>query len=119
MRSPHAYFLNSEPSAGTLEACHFVQQARSTDIDDQAAMLAGCRQQPFEIRLAVLVGEEHRLPVVAALDHMLRLVGQEVAAEARHGSGLSDRAAHAEMHSDPSSSVCFSLEEQESALILE
>jgi len=44
MRSPHAHFLNSEPSAGTLEACHFVQQARSTDIDDQAAMLAGWEQ---------------------------------------------------------------------------
>lgn len=45
MRSPQAYFLNSEPSAGTAEAArHFVQEARSTDIDDQAGMLVGWEQ---------------------------------------------------------------------------
>ena len=45
MISPRSHFTNSKPSIGTVEAArHFVHAARSSDIDDQAAMLAGWEQ---------------------------------------------------------------------------
>ena len=40
--------------------------------------------QPLELECVVLGIEEDRLAIIPALDHMQRLVGQEIAAEAGH-----------------------------------
>ena len=45
----------------------------------------GVLAQPVELAAIVLVSEEARLPIVAALDHVHRHVGQHQTGAARHG----------------------------------
>ncbi len=50
-----------------------------------AARVSGRLAQPFPITAIILAGEEDGLSIVAALDYVQRLIGQEVAADAGHG----------------------------------
>lgn len=63
---------------------------------DLAAVLACRREQPGQIVFAVGIEKEDRLPIVAALDHVQRLVGQKVAAQrAMSGTPSWERVHHA------------------------
>ena len=48
---------------------------------DGAAVARGRLAEPVAIACVVLVGKEDALQVIAALDHMQRLIGDEIAAE--------------------------------------
>jgi hypothetical protein len=55
---------------------------------DGAAMARRRLGEPRAIELVVLVAKEHGLAVVAALDQMQGLIGQEISAEPSHGAPL-------------------------------
>jgi len=50
---------------------------------DQAAVLARRFGEPAQVARVVLGRKEHRATVIAALDHVERLIGQKIAAEPR------------------------------------
>ncbi len=52
---------------------------------NRATMVQGGCSEPVVVTAIVLRREEDRFAIVAALDHMQRLIGQKVASEPRHG----------------------------------
>ena len=52
---------------------------------DQTAVFGGCFGEPVTVVFVVFDVEEDRAAIVAALDHVQRLVGQEIAAVPSHG----------------------------------
>ncbi len=49
----------------------------------------GCsRREPVAVAIIIVLGKEDRLAIIAALDHMQRLIGNEEASEPGHDSIL-------------------------------
>jgi hypothetical protein len=72
-----------------------------------AAVLDRGRRQPIAIAPAIVLAEEDRPSIVAALDHVQRLIGQEIASDPRHRLSPHAIMHHtvlafaAKIHSDP------------------
>jgi hypothetical protein len=52
-------------------------------VDRNVALCRGLRQ-PIAIKAVILLAKENRLPIVAALNHMKRLINEKIPSEPRH-----------------------------------
>jgi hypothetical protein len=51
---------------------------------NRAAVTRGCRREPIAVAGVILFAKEDGLAIIAALDHVQRLIRQEVTSEPRH-----------------------------------
>jgi len=68
---------------------HEMEMVRHQHVGVEGASFGRQRlTQPLQENLPVVITEEYRLPVVATLDYMVRLVRKNEATGARHGGDL-------------------------------
>src|SRR6202008_935901 len=67
---------------------------------DGALIVGGGKAEPFAVARVILGGKEDGVTVVAALDHVQRLIGKKVPAQPRHGRTAAVQVSRANLTSD-------------------